>query len=349
MPFNLDLAAGNLLGYDPNQFRGLLDPVDIAKARQQAILGTGLGLLNAGGRSTQPVNFGQAFAQAAMMGQQQGQQSLQQAMMMRQMAAQRAAAQRPQYQNVPGVGLVAIPPDGEPSVAIPSAPGMSNAPSSVEEYQFWLSLPPAERENFLKLKRAEQQQVKDVGGVPTILSPGQAPRPLSSLDKEAEAAAAKAAAAAAGAKRGEAAGQAQIDLPKIQTDANQVLSLIREIRNHPGTSMAVGGTSYVPAPRGSPANDATVLIDQLKGQQFLQAYSRLKGAGTITEVEGRKAEAAIARMDRSQSDEAFMKALDEFESVVSAALADAEKKSKGAASGGATGRYNPATGKIEKL
>jgi hypothetical protein len=72
------------LGYDPNQFRGLLDPVDIAKAKQQAILGTGLGLLNAGGRSLQPINFGQAFAQAAMMGQQQGQQSLQQGLALRQ-------------------------------------------------------------------------------------------------------------------------------------------------------------------------------------------------------------------------------------------------------------------------
>jgi hypothetical protein len=91
MPFNLDLAAGNLLGYDPNQFRGLLDPVDIAKAKQQAILGTGLGLLNAGGRSLQPINFGQAFAQAAMMGQQQGQGALQQSLMMRQAMEQKAA------------------------------------------------------------------------------------------------------------------------------------------------------------------------------------------------------------------------------------------------------------------
>jgi hypothetical protein len=94
MPFNLDLAAGNLLGYDPNQFVGLLDSADVAKARQQAILGTGLGLLNAGGRSTQPVNFGQAFAQAAMMGQQQGQGALQQAMMMRQAMEQKERQKR---------------------------------------------------------------------------------------------------------------------------------------------------------------------------------------------------------------------------------------------------------------
>jgi hypothetical protein len=62
-----------------------------------------------------------------------------------------------------------------------------------------------------------------------------------------------------------------------------------------------------------------VLLDQLKGQTFLEAFQSLKGGGAITQVEGTKAEQAIARLNTAQSDEAFEQALRELAEVAQSA------------------------------
>lgn len=64
------------------------------------------------------------------------------------------------------------------------------------------------------------------------------------------------------------------------------------------------------------AQDTIPIIQQLQGQTFLEAFESLKGGGQITEVEGRKAEAAIARLQRTQSTPAFIKALLELEDII---------------------------------
>lgn len=57
-------------------------------------------------------------------------------------------------------------------------------------------------------------------------------------------------------------------------------------------------------------------LDQLKGKQFLTAYEALKGGGTITEVEGAKAEKAMARMNVASSESEFKIAAKEFQDAV---------------------------------
>jgi len=57
-------------------------------------------------------------------------------------------------------------------------------------------------------------------------------------------------------------------------------------------------------------------LDQIRGTTFLQAFESLKGGGAITEVEGKKAEQAIARLSRAQSMPAFQAALDDLASVI---------------------------------
>lgn len=54
------------------------------------------------------------------------------------------------------------------------------------------------------------------------------------------------------------------------------------------------------------------LIDQIRGDVFLQAFSTLKGGGQITEIEGEKATQAQARLSTAQSEEAFRAALNEL-------------------------------------
>jgi len=117
--------------------------------------------------------------------------------------------------------------------------------------------------------------------------------------------------------------QAQLgkDVAKLENadaSANATLALLQKIKNHPGKTDAVGGSSVfnLAAIPGGPRKDFLVQLDQLKGQQFLQAFESLKGGGAITNVEGQKAEQAIANMNTAQSEEQFDAAVADFESVV---------------------------------
>tara|TARA_S200002703_G_scaffold101507_1_gene87933 strand:+ start:12 stop:1079 length:1068 start_codon:yes stop_codon:yes gene_type:complete len=53
-------------------------------------------------------------------------------------------------------------------------------------------------------------------------------------------------------------------------------------------------------------------VEQLQGGVFLQAFESLKGGGQITELEGKKAEQAMARLNTVQDPEAFREALNEL-------------------------------------
>ena len=71
----------------------------------------------------------------------------------------------------------------------------------------------------------------------------------------------------------------------------------------------------LPAKTQAQAN-LMVKVNQIQGEAFLQAFATLKGGGQITEIEGRKATQAIARLDRIQDPEEFSKALFEFVEIV---------------------------------
>lgn len=62
--------------------------------------------------------------------------------------------------------------------------------------------------------------------------------------------------------------------------------------------------------------DLLAKIDQISGRAFLEAFATLKGGGQITETEGAKATQALARLQRTQSPEAFQAALYEFADIV---------------------------------
>lgn len=112
-----------------------------------------------------------------------------------------------------------------------------------------------------------------------------------------------------------------------QTQAIPVMqSTIREIDQliaNPGLNEITGRINqYTPSVLASDkGRDALARYNQLKGRGFLQAYNTLRGGGQITEVEGKKAQDAIVRMDRSQSTEDFKRALKDFRDAVSEGLA----------------------------
>lgn len=139
--------------------------------------------------------------------------------------------------------------------------------------------------------------------------------------------------------------QAKADVtPTAQKISNiettrDALGVIDQALQHPGLRVATGisGTldprNYIP---GTNATNFKVMMDQVKGSVFLDAYKDLRGGGQITEVEGSKAEAAKARINRAQSPEEFIAGLKEYRSILQRGYDRAVQQGKntGGASGG---------------
>jgi len=128
--------------------------------------------------------------------------------------------------------------------------------------------------------------------------------------------------------------EARIDAPKAIQQGEDTIKLVDDLLKAPGFKQAVGGSRLLQVQRipGTSAKDFDIRLDQLKGQQFLQAFESLKGGGHITEVEGKKATDAIARMDAAGSEKEFVNAAREFQATIRTGVERARK----AQSGGAT-------------
>ena len=106
---------------------------------------------------------------------------------------------------------------------------------------------------------------------------------------------------------------------KGNAQAQAMLDTIDAVIVDPGLDSAVGAGGLVTQYLGPLAPEATRArsrIEQLQGQAFLQAFASLKGGGQITEIEGRKAEQAIARLNTAQRPDDFRDALMELRGVI---------------------------------
>lgn len=120
--------------------------------------------------------------------------------------------------------------------------------------------------------------------------------------------------------------QAAFDLPRVEQITAQAISDIDKLRGHEGLKYITGAYSLSPVFPNTPQASADALARQIQGQTFLQAYQQLKGGGQITEVEGQKAEAAVARLQRAQSTEDYQGALDDLKSILNNSLERARKQ-----------------------
>lgn len=119
---------------------------------------------------------------------------------------------------------------------------------------------------------------------------------------------------------------AQIDWPKLSASGDELLKLTDELVGHKGKKYAVGAASIIPKIPGTEQANFITRMDQIGGKQFLEAFQTLKGGGQITEVEGKKATDAIARMNRAQTVEEFDSSVKDFQDVVELGLQRAAKK-----------------------
>lgn len=131
-------------------------------------------------------------------------------------------------------------------------------------------------------------------------------------------------------------------------NAQDSLAVLDKAINHPGRETATGVSGSVDPRNYLPGTDAKnfrVVLDQIKGQAFMQAYQNLRGGGQITEVEGKKATDAIARLDTAQSDKEFLTALTDLRSVMQRGYDRLANGKSGAASASPAAGGAPAVSK----
>lgn len=168
-----------------------------------------------------------------------------------------------------------------------------------------------------ELRRAmEVRRLQDEGVLPMdgAAAGGISPRGVREREEESAKAEAK--------KRAEY----KVDLPKIEMTTQEALQTIDTLLNHPGRELATGMSAMLPLIPGTAPYDFNAKLGQAQGQVFLRAYETLKGGGQITEVEGKKAEQATAALDRAQSEEQFVKALQDLRTALQDGLRKAREK-----------------------
>jgi hypothetical protein len=116
-------------------------------------------------------------------------------------------------------------------------------------------------------------------------------------------------------------------------NAEQALKDIDAVMSHPELKSRAGSTgpSYL---AGKIAGTATYglesQVNQIKGEAFLNAFNMLRGGGAITDAEGKKATAAINRMDLNLSYKDFTKAAADAKEILQNGMKRAqEMKAKG--------------------
>ena len=99
---------------------------------------------------------------------------------------------------------------------------------------------------------------------------------------------------------------------------NALIGRIDQLINDPNLSAALGIEGFFRKPLAELGLDPDAArvrarVDQIRGDAFLQSFQALKGAGSITEMEGTKAEQAQTRLSQAQKPEDFIEALREFQ------------------------------------
>lgn len=98
---------------------------------------------------------------------------------------------------------------------------------------------------------------------------------------------------------------------------SQMIDQIDALLGDPALGNALGVTGLVRGKASELGLDQETArvksrIDQLKGNVFLQAFAALKGGGQITELEGKKAEQAMGRLNTLTNEADFRDALNEI-------------------------------------
>lgn len=159
----------------------------------------------------------------------------------------------------------------------------------------------------------------------------------------------RAAATARGKTTGTAQATAAIDLPQIETTANNAIRYLDELKNHPGRKDATGPLAGRVTALGGAQADFVSRLQQIENGAFVNTYKNdLKGGGAISNIEGEKGTKARARMSRITRPEDFDAAIEDYKALIRQDQENARKRAAGPSSGTSRiKKYNPETGRIE--
>ncbi len=136
----------------------------------------------------------------------------------------------------------------------------------------------------------------------------------------------------AGTQDAKSSAEARSNLPKVEDNANAILGMIESLSTDPYLDSMVGPVAgRLPNVSGDAARVKSKM-DQIGGQAFLQAFETLRGGGQISNVEGERATAALARLNTAQSPDDYRQALKELSTIVRTSL-DRARRSAGAGTG----------------
>lgn len=311
---------------------GALSPEDQAAVRRSALLQASLGMLEASGPSRMPVSLGQVLARGA-------QQGLGAADIYARSALEAEEAKRVKGERAGKTAAVrAIPAGGFQTAAdvmrwAQQFPGMEDVaigaaqpPKPVEVSPGARIIDPRTGRVIADAPHKPSEQPANVEAYEYAVRNGFKGTFMDFLQQSVLAK-----------TQGELQAQAIVNLPTVISNAEVAKSLIERALNHPGRRAATGLDWARGAVPGTQAYDFAQLIEQLKSRTFLEAFAALRGGGQISNIEGIKAETAIANLNRAQSEDAFVRALQDLADVVDRGLANAKAKAAGspAPTGGA--------------
>lgn len=100
--------------------------------------------------------------------------------------------------------------------------------------------------------------------------------------------------------------EAITNFPKVERTVNQFSNLANNIINDPDLDIIFGPIDAITPDLSQKANDLEAMRERITSQAFLNQFEQLKGAGQITEIEGKKATDALLNASRAQSVEQFI-------------------------------------------
>jgi hypothetical protein len=179
-----------------------------------------------------------------------------------------------------------------------------------------------------------RQKVVTIAGVPTLVDVNSVSGDqtgLTDISEVAENASVVANAESFGRGTGKAQAEATVAVDGARQAANSYIGVLQKLLGHEGLTKTIGTQTGGLRSKiaGSDEADFMALKEQVEGKLFLQAREMLKGAGSVTDFEGVKGQAAMGRLQRSQSVGAFREAIQEIITMVQNDLRNIERKAGG--------------------
>lgn len=217
------------------------------------------------------------------------------------------------------------------------------APSNVQEWQYFNSLSPEDQQRFLAMKRSGQMFY--VGGVPNVLTPSGSTTPLATPEDVARNRGQQAAATAAGT----AAGEAQAAAPGKVASIDDALTAVQGIKDDPAIKNAYGVVAGRAPTLRQDTQDFEAKRDQVVEAISLAERGELKGTGPITDFEQKMLRSAKTILQNKLIGPELAQAeVNRVYEWLSAKRAAAAKIVPGSSpSQRARLKYNPATGEFE--